>query len=84
MTMTSMREWLAVLAEEKLLKVVNRKVSLQHELAAVGKKADGQWALQFNHPEDFDIPVVTGFAGSRALLAKAMGVPVPSISEHFL
>jgi 2,5-furandicarboxylate decarboxylase 1 len=78
-----MREWLAVLAEEKLLRVVNHKVSLRHELAAVGKKADGQWALQFNHPEDFDIPVVTGFAGSRALLAKAMGVPVPCISEHF-
>ncbi|MGA2961568.1 MAG: UbiD family decarboxylase [Candidatus Korobacteraceae bacterium] len=83
MTITSMRQWLAVLAEEKLLKVVNRKVSLQHELAAVGKRADGRWALQFNHPEDFDIPVVTGIAGSRALIAKAMRVAVPCVSEHF-
>ena len=58
------------------MRVVSRKVSLQHELAAVGKKADGRWAVRFNHPEDFDIPVVTGIAGSRALLAKAMGVPV--------
>jgi hypothetical protein len=83
MTMTSMRQWLAVLAEEKLLRVVSRQVSLQHELAAVGKKADGRWAVQFDHPEDFDIPVVTGIAGSRALIAKAMRVAVPSISEHF-
>ena len=42
MTITSMRQWLAVLAEEKLLRVVSRKVSLQHELAAVGKQADGR------------------------------------------
>jgi 2,5-furandicarboxylate decarboxylase 1 len=83
MTITSMRQWLEVLAEEKLLRVVSRKVSLQHELAAVGKKADGRWAVQFNHPEDFDIPVVTGIAGSRALLAKAMGVAVACASEHF-
>jgi len=83
MTITSMRQWLAVLAEEKLLKVVSRQVSLQYELAALGKKADGRWAVRFNHPEDFDIPVVTGIAGSRALIAKAMRVAVPSISEHF-
>jgi len=83
MTITSMRQWLAVLAEEKLLKVVSRQVSLQYELAALGKKADGRWALQFNHPEDFAIPVVTGFAGSRALIAKAMRVALPCISEHF-
>ena len=84
MTITSMRQWLAVLAEEKLLKVVSRKVSLQYELAAVGKKADGRWAVRFNHPEDFDIPVVTGIAGSRALIAKAMGVAVPSALRAFL
>jgi 2,5-furandicarboxylate decarboxylase 1 len=83
MTITSMRQWLEVLAEEKLLRVVSRKVSLQYELAAVGKKADGRWAVQFNHAEDFEIPVVTGIAGSRALLAKAMGVPVSCASEHF-
>ena len=83
MTITSMRQWLTVLAEERLLKVVSRKVSLQHELAAVGKRADGRWAVQFNHPGGFDIPVVTGIAGSRALIAKAMGVAVPSVSEHF-
>ncbi len=83
MTITSMRQWLAVLAEEKRLKVVSRKVSLRHELAAVGKRADGRWAVQFNHPDDFDIPVVTGIAGSRAFLAKAMGVDVACVSEHF-
>jgi len=83
MTISSMREWLEVLAQEKLLKVVNRKVSLRFELAGVAKKADGRWAVQFNHPEDFSIPVVAGFAGSRAFLAKAMDVPVACASEHF-
>ena len=83
MTITSMRQWLEVLAEEKLLKVVHRKVSLQYELAAVGKRADGQWAVQFDHPDDLDMPVVTGIAGSRALIAGDMGVPLPCISEHF-
>jgi 2,5-furandicarboxylate decarboxylase 1 len=78
-----MRQWLEVLAQENLLKTVDRSVSLRYELAAVGKKCDGRWAVQFNHPEDFSIPVVAGFAGSRALLAKAMGVPVARASEHF-
>jgi 2,5-furandicarboxylate decarboxylase 1 len=78
-----MRQWLEILAQEGLLKVVNRRVSLCHELAAVGKKADGRFALRFNHPEEFSVPVVCGFASSRALLAKAMGVPVERASEHF-
>ena len=84
MTITSMRQWLEVLAEEKLLKVVSRATrSLQYELAALGKKADGRWALQFDHPEDFEMPVVTGIAGSRTLIARAMRVDVPCVSEHF-
>jgi 2,5-furandicarboxylate decarboxylase 1 len=83
MRTTSMREWLDVLAQADLLKVVNRKVSLRYELAAVGKKADGRWAVRFNHPEDFEIPVVTGFASSRTLLAKALEVEVGCLSEHF-
>jgi 2,5-furandicarboxylate decarboxylase 1 len=83
MMATSMRQWLEVLAQEKLLKIVDRNVSLRYELAAVGKKCDGRWAVRFNHPEDFSIPVVAGFAGSRTLLAKAMGVPVARASEHF-
>jgi 2,5-furandicarboxylate decarboxylase 1 len=83
MRANSMRQWLELLAREGLLKTVERRVSLCHELAAVGKKADGRWALRFNHPEDYRIPVVAGFASSRALLAKAMGVPVERVSEHF-
>jgi len=80
---SSMRQWLDLLAQENLLKTVDRTVSLRYELAAIGKKCDGRWAVRFNHPENFSIPVVAGFAGSRALLAKAMGVPAARASEHF-
>ncbi len=80
---TSMREWLDTLAQQDLLKLVNRRVSLSYELAAVAKKADGRWAVRFNHPEEFKMPVVAGFASSRALLAQAMGVAVERASEHF-
>ena len=78
-----MREWLDTLAQQDLLKVVNRRVNLHYELPAVAKKADGRWAVRFNHPEDFKMPVVAGFASSRLLLAQAMGVPVERASEHF-
>ena len=74
-TIKSMRQWLQTLEQDQILKTVSRKVSLRHELAAVGKKADGQWAVRFNHPDDFDLPIVAGLTSSRAWIAKAMGVP---------
>lgn len=82
MICTSLREWLNFLEQENYLKTVTRKVDLKYELAALGKKADGKHALKFTNISN-DIPVVTGFAGSRALMAKAMGVEVENAAEHF-
>lgn len=82
MICTSLRDWLAFLEQENYLKTVTKKVSLQHEIAALGKKADGKYALKFTNTEN-TMPVVTGFAGNRALMAKAMNVEVDKVAEHF-
>lgn len=83
MKITSLRQWLAELDKAEILKYVNKEVDLSYELAAVGKKADGRYAIQFNKPGDSAVPVVTGITGSRELLARAMGVPVDQVAEHF-
>lgn len=82
MAINSLRQWLALLDEEGLLKQVNKKVDLRYELAAVGKKAT-PYTVQFNRPGDYAIPVVTGIAGSRKLLARAMGVSTGEVATHF-
>ena len=85
----SLRDWMAVLEEDGVLRHVTREVRLEHELAAVGKKACGKYALCFDHPVgerlpvDSPIPVVTGMSGNRAMFAKAMGVTVGEMSLHF-
>lgn len=82
MICTSLRDWLTLLEQEKILKTVTKQVDLKHELAAIGKKADGKYALKFVNTGG-SMPVVTSFGGSRALLAKAMGVEVHQVAEHF-
>ncbi|MDN5344509.1 MAG: 2,5-furandicarboxylate decarboxylase 1 [Clostridia bacterium] len=83
MVCTSLRQWLAVLEARGVLKHVQREVDLHFELAAVGKKADGRYALQFEKIRGASIPVVTGIAGTRELLGLALGVPREQIVEHF-
>ena len=79
----SLRDWLDILQKEGLLKTVSRQVSLEFELAALGKKADGKHALLFNHVHGAGMPVVTGIAGSRGMFAQALGVPVHKLVETF-
>lgn len=82
MVYTSLRDWLAFLEQEDFLKTITKKVDVKHQIAALGKKADGKYALKFTNT-GYGIPVVTGFAGNRALMAKAMGVAVEKAAEHF-
>lgn len=72
MDQVSMRQWLATVRELGRLKTVSRPVDPEYELAAVGSKADGQFAVLFNHVEGFRMPVVTGLAGDRELFALAL------------
>lgn len=48
MVSKSLREWLRVLEQDGVLKHVGREVNLEHELAAVGKKACGTYAVWFD------------------------------------
>ncbi len=81
MGIKSLRDWLEVLKGDGLLKTVSRAVSLRHELAGLGKKADGKYALIFNNIAGAKLPVVTGLAGTRAMFAKALGVPTEMLVE---
>ena len=89
MVSKSLREWLRVLEQDGVLKHVGREVNLEHELAAVGKKACGTYAVWFDKPigerlpKDNKIPVVTGICGNRAMFAKAMGVSAREMSGTF-
>ena len=79
----SLRGWMDVLQQEGILKTVNREVSLEYELAALGKKADGKYTLLFNNVGQSNMPVITGTAGNRASFAKAVGVPVEELVTAF-
>jgi 2,5-furandicarboxylate decarboxylase 1 len=83
MVCTSLRQWLAKLENLGFLRHVNKEVDLQYELACVGKKADGQYALQFDRVRSSSMPVVTGIAGKRELLALASGVSRDQVVAHF-
>ncbi|WP_434075858.1 UbiD family decarboxylase [Moorella naiadis (nom. illeg.)] len=83
MTCFSLRQWLSVLEQNGCLRHVQKEVDLHYELAAIGKKVAGRYALQFNKIRNASIPVVTGIAGTRDLLAMAMGVRREQIVEHF-
>lgn len=79
----SLREWMDLLMQEGTLKKVSRKVALEHELAALGKQADGKYTLLFNNVGQGKIPVITGIAGSRESFAKAVGVAVEQLVAAF-
>jgi 2,5-furandicarboxylate decarboxylase 1 len=78
-----MRDWLEVLRARKLLRTVSRAVSTKYELAALGKQADGRFALMFPNARGARMPVVSGIASSREMLALAMGVRAEQVVEHF-
>lgn len=85
----SMREWLQIMEQSNLLRHVTREVDLKYELGAISKQACGKYTLIFDKvkgeklPEDNKIPVVTGLCGSRSFYAKAFGVGIDDLGEHF-
>ncbi len=79
----SMREWMALLEASGKLKHVRREVSRAFEIAAVGKKACGKYAVLFDNVKDSKIPVVTGLTGSREFFSYALDVPIDALADHF-
>lgn len=67
-----MRQWMSTLKEMGRLKTVSRPVDPVYELAAVGKKADGMFAVRFDKVMGYSMPVVANLAGDRELLATAL------------
>lgn len=80
---TSLRGWMDYLRKHNLLKEVSREVDLKYELAGVGKKADGKFAMLFPKVRGASMPVITGIATTRQMYADMFGVAVNDLAETF-
>src|SRR5258705_12252735 len=79
----TLRHWLERLAATGRVATIDQPVSLEHELAAVAKRLDGEQAAIFLKPGGHAIPVVSGFMSKRAGIAEAMGVPEAALLQRF-
>lgn len=80
----SMREWIEILERNGKLKRVKREVSIEYEIAAVGKKTCGKYAVVFDNVKDSNIPVITGLVGSREFFSDALNISTKDLASHFL
>lgn len=82
----NLRTYLEELEASDELLTVTREVGLHHELSAVTKLTEpaGAPALRFESIRDYTMPVVTALFGSRARIARALGVPVADAVPHVL
>ncbi|GAW91031.1 UbiD family decarboxylase [Calderihabitans maritimus] len=83
MSFRSLRSWLKTLETKGYLKKVKREVDPVYELAAVAKKADGQWAVKFEKVKGYSVPVVAGILHNRQLIAEAMKINVAELVTKF-
>jgi 2,5-furandicarboxylate decarboxylase 1 len=79
----TLRDWLAHLAGSGRLATIDRPVKLEHELAAIAKRLDGDRAAFFTQPGGHSVPVVSGFMSRRAWIAEAMGVAEADLLARF-
>lgn len=80
---TTLRDWLDHLSEHGRLAVIRPEVKLDHELAAISKRFDGEKATYFPRPGGHPIPVVSGLLGDRLWIADAMAVPHAEMLRRF-
>lgn len=66
------RTWIEHLQATDRLAVIDRKVSLQYEIAKIAKKLDGKKATYFTSVEDYQVPVVSGICSTREDFAEAL------------
>ena len=67
----TLRTWLEHLQQSDRLAVIDRRVGLDFELAAVAKHLDGKKAAYFADVEGHRIPVIAGVAATRQMFAEA-------------
>ena len=80
---TSLRAWLAHLAETDRLAIAREGLALRHELAALAQRLDGEKATFFPAPGGLPVPVVSGLISQRRWIAEALGVDEASLLERF-
>jgi 2,5-furandicarboxylate decarboxylase 1 len=80
---TSLRAWLDHLAAHDRLAIIQERVALRHQLAAIAKRFDGYRATLFPKPDGHAIPVVSGLVSNRAWIARAMGVETDKLLARF-
>ena len=78
-----LRDWLAELDRQGLLKHIHKSVSPINELAAVGKKLEPAYGALFENVEGSDMSVVTGLVTSRNSIAHSLGMTYPELMERF-
>jgi len=78
-----LRNWLAELDRQGLLKHIQKTVSPIHELAGVGKKLEPQYGAMFEHVEGSDMPVVTGLVTTREAIAGSMGMTYAELMNQY-
>ncbi len=79
----TLRTWLDHLQKTDRLAAIERRVSLDFELAAVAKRLDGKKAAYFTNVEGHDIPVVSGVASTRRMFAEACETDDYGLIEKF-
>lgn len=80
---TDLRRWLAHLADTGRLAVIRDGTPLEHQLAAIAKRLDGEQAAYFPNPAGHAVPVVSGFMSRRSWIAEALGVPESQLLQRF-
>ncbi|MGP4080636.1 UbiD family decarboxylase [Pseudalkalibacillus sp. R45] len=66
------RSWLTHLQTRGRLAAIDKKVSLEFEVAGIAKKLDGKMATYFTNVEDYEVPVVSGICSTREDFAEAL------------
>ena len=79
-----MREFLAELDRTNDLAHVRREVSTRYEVAAVSSRLDGKPILFEKVREADEYRIATGVCGSRALLARGIGLDVSEVLQRVL
>ncbi|RQS43399.1 UbiD family decarboxylase [Burkholderia sp. Bp8986] len=80
--MRDLREWLERLHDTDRLAVMQRGVSLQHELTALLVGLEGRKVCFFPEPSGHKVPVVGGTLGNRAWVEEVLGVTTGNLLAH--
>jgi len=72
--MTDLRSLIAFWEERKRIVHIRREVDPKFELAAIVKSGKGKQPFWFEKIKGYDVPMVSGLGGDRALLAESMRI----------